>query len=91
MKNSYGCSLMQFRGSISQRIREKSKGETWEALMVSEGVRELLWSHLKGNDREMTVGGDEGEIKYPLSQTVTLSADYRPYRAALPPSPNSKE
>jgi hypothetical protein len=32
----------------------------------------------------MTVGGDEREIKYPLSPIVTLSA-------ALPPSPNSKE
>jgi hypothetical protein len=32
----------------------------------------------------MTIGGDEGEIKYPLSPMVTLSA-------ALPPLPNSKE
>jgi hypothetical protein len=32
----------------------------------------------------MTVGGDEGEIKYALSPTVTLSA-------ALPPSPNNKK
>jgi hypothetical protein len=46
--------------------------------MVSEGVREMLWSHLEGNGREMTVGRDEKEIKYPLSPTVTLSA-------ALPP------
>jgi hypothetical protein len=53
--------------------------------MVSEGVRELLWSHLKENGREMTVGGDEGEIKYPLSPMVTLR------RVTLQPSPNSKE
>jgi hypothetical protein len=52
--------------------------------MVSKGVRELLWSHLEGNGQEMTVGGDEGEIKYPLRPTVTLNV-------ALPPSPNSKE
>jgi hypothetical protein len=32
----------------------------------------------------MTIGGDEGDIKYPLSPTVTLSA-------ALLPSPNNKE
>jgi hypothetical protein len=51
---------------------------------VSEGVRELLWSHLEGNGREMTVERDKEEIKYPLSPTVTLSA-------ALPPSPNIKE
>jgi hypothetical protein len=31
--------------------------------MVSEGVRELPWSHIEGNGREMTIGGDEGEIK----------------------------
>jgi hypothetical protein len=52
--------------------------------MVSKGVRELLWSHLEGNGRDMTVGRDKEEIKYLLSPTVTLSV-------ALRPSPNSKE
>jgi hypothetical protein len=51
--------------------------------MVSEGVRELLWSHLEGNGRDMTVGRDEEEIKYLLIPIVTLSA-------ALPPSLNIK-
>jgi hypothetical protein len=41
--------------------------------MVSEGVRELLWLHQVGNGREMTIGGDEGDIKYPLSPTVTAA------------------
>jgi hypothetical protein len=52
--------------------------------MVSKGVRELLWSHLEGNGQEMTIEGDEGEIKYPLRPTITLNA-------ALSSSPNIKE
>jgi hypothetical protein len=41
--------------------------------MVSKGARELLWSHLEGNGREMTVERDEEEIKYSLGPTITLS------------------
>ena len=29
---------------------------------------ELLWSLSRGKMGEVTVGGDEGEVKYPLSQ-----------------------